>query len=323
MWFIEPGNSDVQNVAPNIGRIGTSGTLSEYPLSEAVDPAIPSATLTAGPDGAVWFTEPTANKIGRITVPASTTSLFAAVLPSSRSVEIGTPATAFATIINASATDATGCAIAPVTTVPAVFQYRPTDPATNQVIGTLNTPVSIPAGGSQSFVFGLMPNAPVVPTLMQLGFDCTGFDAATSTAGLNTLLYSASSSPVPDIVALAATVDPGYVDIPGATGTGEFAVATINLGADAAITAAANTGTANLPVTLSLCQTNPTTGACMASPTPIVTTDIQPNATPTFGIFVTGSGSVANSPGVNRVFVTFTDSGGVLRGETSVAVRTQ
>jgi hypothetical protein len=32
---------------------------------------------------------------------------------------------------------------------------------------------------------------------------------------------------------------------------------------------------------------------------------------------------VANSPGVNRVFVTFTDSGGVLRGETSVAVRTQ
>jgi hypothetical protein len=28
-------------------------------------------------------------------------------------------------------------------------------------------------------------------------------------------------------------------------------------------------------------------------------------------------------PGVNRIFVTFTDSGGTLRGETSVAVRTQ
>jgi hypothetical protein len=28
-------------------------------------------------------------------------------------------------------------------------------------------------------------------------------------------------------------------------------------------------------------------------------------------------------PGVNRVFVTFTDSAGTLRGETSVAVRTQ
>jgi hypothetical protein len=54
-----------------------------------------------------------------------------------------------------------------------------------------------------------------------------------------------------------------------------------------------------------------------------VTTDIPPNATPTFGIFVTGSAPVADMPGVNRVFVTFTDAGGVLRGETSVAVRTQ
>jgi hypothetical protein len=31
----------------------------------------------------------------------------------------------------------------------------------------------------------------------------------------------------------------------------------------------------------------------------------------------------AHLPGVNRVLVTFTDSGGTLRGETSVAIRTQ
>jgi hypothetical protein len=111
--------------------------------------------------------------------------------------------------------------------------------------------------------------------------------------------------------------------IPGATGTGVFAVATVNLGIDATISAAANTGTANLPVTLTVCQTNPQSGACLAAPACSVATDIQPNATPIFGIFVTGSAAVANSPGVNRVFVTFTDAGGVLRGETSVAVRTQ
>jgi hypothetical protein len=40
-------------------------------------------------------------------------------------------------------------------------------------------------------------------------------------------------------------------------------------------------------------------------------------------VFVTGSAAVPDLPGVNRVFVTFTDAGGVLRGETSVAVRTQ
>jgi hypothetical protein len=145
----------------------------------------------------------------------------------------------------------------------------------------------------------------------------------TTPTGVNTLNLSASTIPVPDIVALAASGDPGYVDIPGATGTGDFAVATFNLGVAASITASANTGTASLPVSLRLCQTNPTTGACLATPASTVTTTIAANATPTFGIFVTGSATVADSPGVNRVFVQFTDTNGVLRGETSVAVRTQ
>ena len=78
-----------------------------------------------------------------------------------------------------------------------------------------------------------------------------------------------------------------------------------------------------MPVSLRLCQTNPTTGACLATPASTVTTTIAANATPTFGIFVTGNATVADSPGANRVFVQFTDTNGVLRGETSVAVRTQ
>jgi hypothetical protein len=36
-----------------------------------------------------------------------------------------------------------------------------------------------------------------------------------------------------------------------------------------------------------------------------------------------GLAAVADLPGLNRVFVTFTDANGVLRGEASVAVRTQ
>jgi hypothetical protein len=42
---------------------------------------------------------------------------------------------------------------------------------------------------------------------------------------------------------------------------GSFAVATTNLGASAAITATANPGALPLPV--SLCETNPVTGACL------------------------------------------------------------
>ena len=63
----------------------------------------------------------------------------------------------------------------------------------------------------------------VAPTDVQLNFDCTNTDLAPVNVGLNTLLLSASTSPVPDIVALAATLtNDGIVNIPGAGGTGSF-----------------------------------------------------------------------------------------------------
>jgi streptogramin lyase len=255
---------------------------------------------------------------------AANLTLVAAVLPTSRSVAVGNTATAFATMIDAGPADASTCTIAPVTTIAASFVFQTTNPATNALTGTANTPANIAAGQAQSFVIALTPTAAFAPTNVAFAFTCANAPApAATTVGVDTLNLSGSTTPVPDIVALAASGDPGFVDIPGATGTGVFAVATVNLGADATITAAANTGTANLPVTLTICQTNPQSGACLAAPTPSVTTDIPPNATPTFGIFVTGSAAVANLPGVNRVFVTFTDGDGALRGETSVAVRTQ
>ena len=122
----------------------------------------------------------------------------------------------------------------------------------------------------------------------------------------------------------------GIVNIPGATGTGVFAVATVNLGAGgsffgggASITASVDTGGVTLPLTLSLCETNPATGACISAIGASVPTQITANATPTFGIFVAGTGTVAFDPAANRVFVRFKDLGAVTRGATSVAVRTQ
>jgi virginiamycin B lyase len=250
-------------------------------------------------------------------------ALAAAVLPLSRSVEVGATATAFATLIDAGRGDASTCSIAPATSIPASFAFQTTDPTTNALTGTANTPVNISQGASQSFVIALAPSAAFSPTNVLLTFACANASPAPVIVGIDTLNLSASSSPVPDIVALAASADPGYVDIPGATGTGDFAVATVNLGSAAQITASANTGTANLPVMLLVCQTDPTTGNCFATPQVNVTTTIAANATPTFGIFVAGSAAVPDSPGANRVFVTFTDAGGMLRGETSVAVRTQ
>jgi hypothetical protein len=226
-------------------------------------------------------------------------------------------------IINAGPGNATSCSIAPTTSIPANFIYQTTDPATNAVTGTANTPVSIAQGASQSFVIALTPTAAFAPTDVSFNFGCTNAASAPVLTGINTLNLSGSNSAVPDIVALAASGVPGYVEIPGASGSGAFAVATVNLGISATITATADTGSATLPIALSLCQTNPTTGACLSPAAASVATLINANATPTFGIFVGGSGTVADSPGTNRVFVRFRDSAGTLRGATSVAVRTR
>ena len=59
------------------------------------------------------------------------------------------------------------------------------------------------------------------------------------------------------------------------------------------------------------------------NPAGSVTTTINANATPTFGIFIQGTGNVSFNPVANRIFVRFRDSGAVTRGSTSVAVRTQ
>ncbi len=124
---------------------------------------------------------------------AGSSPLAAAVLPASRSVQVGTPATAFATIINTGAA-ATGCNIAPGASVPATFSFQTTN-SSNQLTGSPNTAVSIPQNGSQSFVFAFTPTSAMTPTNVPLTFACTGVSAAPSVVGLNTILLSFSTTP--------------------------------------------------------------------------------------------------------------------------------
>jgi hypothetical protein len=248
--------------------------------------------------------------------------LVAAVLPSSRSVQVNATATALGTVINTGQLSATACRITPLTSIPAVFHFQATD--SRQHGGPIDKPVDIPPGAPQDFVFSFTPTQAFEPTDVQLTFDCADSNPAAVTTGLNTLLLSASVTAVPDIVALAATMaNDGIVNIPGANGTGAFAVATANVGSSGGITASADTGAATLPVAVSLCQTDPGTGACLAAPSSTVSATIDAGATPTFGVFVTGGGTVPFDPAQNRVFVRFKDAGAVIRGATSVAVRTQ
>jgi hypothetical protein len=312
------GFNETGTYTVNLGEVYTVD-LNEYlncdGATSACSSSIASVTITV-PAGDQLLLSPGAGN--------SAPALVSAILPSSRSVEVGNTATAFATIINSGPGSALSCAITPQNNIPANFVYQTTDPATNALTGTADTPVTIAQGASQSFVIGLTPTAAFDPTTVAFSFPCTNSGAAPSVTGVNTLLSSASTTPVPDIVALAATLsNDGILHIP-AGGANAFAVATVDLGSSSAITATANTGSATLPLAITLCQTVPATGACMAAPSPSgVTTTINANATPTFAIFATASGAVPFVPQTNRIFVEFSDANEVVRGSTSVAVETQ
>ena len=89
LWFTvtvtnivgEFGSNSI-SVSGKIGRITTSGAISEFPIPTANRPE----AITAGPDGNLWFTENESGKIGRIT-PTGAISEFP--IPTANSVPVG------------------------------------------------------------------------------------------------------------------------------------------------------------------------------------------------------------------------------------------
>jgi subtilisin family serine protease len=264
-----------------------------------------------------------ASALALLNLPRQPTA--AALLPLSRSATVGSTVTVFATLINGGATTARACSISIGSTAfVGDFWFQTTNPLTNALVGSRNSTVDIAPGAAQSFVLGFVPTSTLSPTDLPLRFDCLNASEVPTRTGLNTLLLSASLSAVPDVIALAATLNnDGIVNIPGISGTGAFAVATSNVGASGTINASADTGGALLPIDLYICQTNASTGACLTPPAASATATITAGATPTFAVFAAGRGSVAFAPDSNRIFVRFRDSGNAIRGATSVAVRTQ
>jgi len=256
--------------------------------------------------------------MGAQALPA-TAAPFSAVLPSSRSVEIGTTATAFATLLNPDDVVAEGCTISPVSTVDAGFFYQTTDPATNALTGTIDTAVDIPAGGSQSFLIGLTPNSDFAAEAVEFAFTCsTG--TAISAPGINTLLLSGNATPVADVVAVAVTPSlNGIAELPRDGIFGLMSLATTNVGAEATITAQPVDLT-GLDGFLLICETNQNTGDCLADPAGSTAGLLAADGTRTYSVFLNSNTLVPLDPTNRRVAVEFIDDGGNIRGATSVAV---
>ncbi len=255
-------------------------------------------------------------------VMAQEAGLFGAISPASRSVQIGQEATAFATIINSSATTATNCKIAQAGPSIGAFTFQATDPVTNNPVGSKNIAVDIPAGGSQSFMFSIAPGSPMNGVSLPLSFSCDGFADAPVFAGVNTLTLSASAQAVPDVIAITATQNADQiVDIAGMGRFAAYSAAAVNIGANGDFEIEAQYTGNNGPVTVLLCETDPASGGCLGAPAAKVQSSILSGDVATFAVFALRDGEVNFDPANNRIRLRFTDSNSMVAGETGIATR--
>jgi len=274
----------------------------------------PAGSTAITPTGA----EPT---LGAPSCTAAPQNINASVLPSAFAVQVGHTASAFATMIATSGSP-TACMVGLPVSAPTglTMTYQGTDPSTNMPNATINTPVNT-VGGKATFVLSFSSTTSLQVTGQQLEYSCSGSVSPLSLSGISSIDMDFSSSAIANIVAEEQTPsNNGILTVP-VNSSSAFAVATDNAGnATGAVTVSTDTGSASLPLTLTICQTIPSTGACMATPASSVSLSIIQNATPTFSVFAAASSSIALSPATNRIFVRFR-VGSVEVGATSVAVQ--
>ena len=244
-------------------------------------------------------------------------ALASAVLPGSRAVEVDDVATVFASVINTTDNELTGCVVRPMTDLPAEFSYRTANPV-NVPVGEADAPFAIAPGAIQNLVLSVTPDDDFSPTALFLRYECADARAATNVLGVNTLLLSASNDPVADIIGLTTEVDL----VAQVNATALFAVGSANVGVTESIAVSVDDGNAGLPLQLLICPTDPATGACVAPATPSSTLTYEAGSTASFAVFATPTGEITNAPASNRIFVRFRGENGDVRGSTSTAVRT-
>lgn len=284
--------------------VGTTVQRFDATFSENCDSSTPSLT------GRIRINEPSV--------------LLSSVLPGSRSVTAGAHPTVFATILNTGTAALTNCRVR-LTDQNVSLSYQATDPTTNAPVGQPNQPTIIGGNGSQSYVISLTSAATTSLTALPIDFVCDNTMPAPVLAGVNTLDLSFAAGAVPDVIALSATSSgDGTITIPlSQGGASAFAIATANVGAEAELLVTADTGTATtLPLAITLCETNPATGQCLAPPAASIVHDFTAGATPTFSVFVQATAPIPFAPATSRIFMRFRDNASASHGSTSVAVQT-
>ena len=251
-------------------------------------------------------------------VPPPTNPLVNSILPTSRSIPVGSLATIYNAVINGGTNIAYAVTLTMNPQPAGTFSYMQTDCGTNAIIGEENEPVDVPVGGVVCYVLLFVPDAPFAATSAHIKAQAINSNATNLLTGINTWLLRASTVPGPDTVALTTTTDFHQVSC---SGTNAFAVALSNVGVAATgdITASANTGATALPVTVLIQETNPATGVIIGDN---ILQTVGAGENRTVAVFVTFNGCIVFDPAVNRIFIEFKDASNNIVGSTSTAVST-
>ena len=246
------------------------------------------------------------------------TTLVNSVLPTSRTVPMGNMATIFNTVINAGTTTASGLTLSMNPAPAGTFAYQQTDCATNAVISSPNPSLDLAPGGVLCYVLSFTPSATFSATSVHIRAQASNAPSTNLLTGINTWLLRSTNVAGPDIIALTTTTDFHQVACSGANA---FAVALSNVGAASTgdITAVANTGSAILPLSISISETDPATGAIIGDN---LLQNVGAGENRTVAVFVTFKGCVAFDPAANRIFIEFRDASNNVVGSTSTAVST-
>lgn len=246
------------------------------------------------------------------------TTLVNSVLPTSRSISVGHTATIFNTIVNAGSVTATNVTVALNPAPAGTFVYQETNCATNAVIGSPNPSLSIPAGGVVCYVLSFTPSATFSATSVHVQAQSGNALNSNLLSGINTWLLRGTAAAESDIIALTTTTDFHQV---ACSGSNAFAVALSNVGAAATgdITVTANTGSATLPISVSISETDPGTGVVIGDN---VLQNVGAGENRTVAVFVTINGCITFDPAANRIFIEFRDAANNVVGSTSTAIST-
>lgn len=197
--------------------------------------------------------------------------------------------------------------------------------------GNTNAEFSISSSSTTNLLLTYRPQSTgLTAQPLEFEFYCDNRRSAAIVPGVNTGFITTSSTSIPDIFA-AAPAQNFVIDTVGG-GAALAAFATTNVGASGTVSVSivepngfAEIGSSvDLPVTLKLCETNPSTGACLSSFStgPISVSYSGGPDNHTFAIAMWATSAIPVDGYNNRIYLVFRDGGGRLIGATAIPVCT-